>query len=88
MITNVIEHNQKSSRLNCNAYQWVGIEKNFKINYTPGENYNINIRRKKKNINIRRSQARIVSNTKFYEGKIISQTVNVFPKMYIWITAS
>ena len=79
MITNVIEHNQKSSRLNCNAYQWVGIEKNFKINYTPGENYNINIRR---------SQARIVSNTKFYEGKIISQTVNDFPKMYIWITAS
>lgn len=50
MITNVIEHNQKSSRLNCNAYQWVGIEKNFKINYTPGENYNINIRRKKKTL--------------------------------------
>ena len=79
MITNVIEHNQKSSRLNCNAYQWVGIEKNFKINYTPGENYNINVRR---------SQARTVSNTKFYEGKIISQTVNDFPKMYIWITTS
>ena len=32
MITNVIEYNQNSSRLNCNAYQWVGIEKNFKIN--------------------------------------------------------
>ena len=79
MITNVIEHNQKSSRLNCNAYQWVGIEKNFKINYTPVENYNINVRR---------SQARTVSNTKFYEGKIISQTVNDFPKMYIWITTS
>ena len=78
MITNVIEYNQNSSRLNCNAYQWVGIEKNFKINYTPGEKYNINIR----------SPARIVSNTKFYEGKIISQTVNDFPKMYIWTTAS
>lgn len=79
MITNVIEHNQKSRRLNCNAYQWVGIEKNFKINYIPGEKYNINIRR---------SQATIVTNTKFYEGKIISQRVNDFPKMHIWITAS
>lgn len=64
MITNITEHNQKSRRLNCNAYQCVGIEKNFKINYIPGENYNINIRR---------SQAGIVSDTKFYEGKIISQ---------------